>query len=288
MQNHIVAGLIAGTVSTVTLLCATSLVQAASPAPSQTVTIGNQTKNTVGTIVDINQGDISCYLKLRDDAGKLFEESVSFDLCHNKLNGQRVRLTYAMSNVQARSCQGDPSCKKTDRIALVTAATVIGKAQTTITAAKQTSHCTATETVIFSCQTGVKLVSVCASRNLTPATGYLQYRFGTAGQPLELMLPTGEIHPRKAAYGVNVAYAGGGAAWLRFSRGSHAYVVYSGIGRWGPNGATMEKRGLAVENNGKLIANLKCTGKSISELGPHWFTKAGYAPNDKEEFFLPD
>ena len=50
----------------------------------------------------------------------------------------------------------------------------------------------------------------------------------------------------------------------------------------------MEKAGLAVENNGKVIANLKCSGKITSELSPQWYEKVGYQRSDKEEFFIPD
>ena len=103
-----------------------------------------------------------------------------------------------------------------------------------------------------------------------------------------MSLPAGEVHPLKAAYGANEAYAGGGASWLRFRKGTYGYVVYRGIGRWGPKGATLEKQGLAVENNGKVITNLKCRGKDSGELGPQWFEKAGYPRSDKEEFFIPD
>jgi hypothetical protein len=150
------------------------------------------------------------------------------------------------------------------------------------------SFCVAAETVVFTCRTGSKLVSVCASRNLSPTAGYVQYRFGKPGGPLEIAVPEGEVHPRKAAYGANDMYSGGGASWLRFRKGTHAYVVYSGVGRWGAKGATMAKQGLAVENNGKVIAHLKCTGNSSGELGPQWFEKAGFQRSDKDEFFIPD
>ena len=116
----------------------------------------------------------------------------------------------------------------------------------------------------------------------------MQYRFGTPGQTLEIVLPSAEVHPLKAAYGANETYAGGGTSWLRFRRGTYGYVVYSGIGRWGVNGATLDKQGLAVENNGKIIANLKCKGKPDGELGPQWFEKAGFSPNGREDFSIPD
>lgn len=271
----------------------TAFAHAAAAPAAPTVRIGNQTKNTIGTVVDVNQGDIACYLTLKDDAGKEFQESADFELCTTKplRKGQRVQLNYKLANVQSAECQGDPNCKKSDRIALVTSATVISKAisvAVTPAAARQASFCTSTESVVFACTTGSKLVSVCASRNLSSTAGYVQYRFGKPGEPLEMSLPAGEVHPLKAAYGANEMYAGGGASWLRFRKGSYGYVVYSGIGRWGPKGATMEKQGLAVENNGKVIANLKCSGKDSGELGPQWYEKVGYQRSNKEEFFIPD
>ena len=270
-----------------------SFCHAATVPAAPTVKIGNQVKNTVGTVIDLNQGDIACYMILKDDTGKEFNESAVFELCNKRpsLKGQRVALTYKLQNVQSAECQGDPNCKKSHRIALVTSATVLGKGPVTTSApaaTKLSSFCTATETVVFACQVGSKLVSVCASRNLSPTVGYVQYRFGKLGEPLEMTLPTGEVHPRNAAYGKNVGYSGGGASWLRFRKASYSYVVYSGIGRWGPNGATMKKQGLAVENNGKVISNLKCTGKDSGELGPEWFEKAGFQPNENEEFYIPD
>ena len=84
------------------------------------------------------------------------------------------------------------------------------------------------------------------------------------------------------------ARAGCGASWMRFRKGSYGYVVYSGVGRWIPKSESIEKTGLAVENNGKVIANLKCSGRNEGEMGPQWFEKAGYQRSDKEEFFIPD
>jgi hypothetical protein len=274
-------------------LALAGLAQAASPPVSPTISIGNQIKNTVGTVVNLEPGDIACYMTLKNDTGKEFNERADFALCDKKpsLKGQRVQLRYQLQNVQAAEYQGNPECRKSERIPLVMSATVLGKGAATpqgSAAAKQVSFCTPRETVVFTCYTGAKLVSVCASPNLSPTAGYVQYRFGKPGEPLEITLPEGEVHPRKAAYGTNVGYSGGGASWLRFRKAPYAYVVYSGVGRWGPKGATMAKQGVAVENKGKVVANLKCTGNDSGELGPQWFEKAGFQPNDKEEFFIPD
>jgi hypothetical protein len=65
------------------------------------------------------------------------------------------------------------------------------------------------------------------------------------------------------------------------------YVVYTGIGTWGANGASMEKQCVVVERDGKVIANVKCSGKLTSLLGPDWFEKVGVSPN-VEDFAFPD
>lgn len=51
------------------------------------------------------------------------------------------------------------------------------------------THCTEGEVTLFSCQLKKgKTVSVCASKDLSPTTGYLQYRFGKIGK-IEMSLP---------------------------------------------------------------------------------------------------
>jgi hypothetical protein len=41
------------------------------------------------------------------------------------------------------------------------------------------SLCTKSETVVFACKAKAKIISVCASQNLGPHTGYLQFRIGS-------------------------------------------------------------------------------------------------------------
>lgn len=154
--------------------------------------------------------------------------------------------------------------------------------------AQRTSFCTPAETVVFACRTGAKMVSVCASRDTGP-TGTLQYRFGKldGSEPLEQILPEGQVAAARAASGESVAFSGGGGAWLRFRKGQFTYTAYTGIGNWGPRGEKRTKAGLLVEQAGKPLATLKCQGEPISLLGPDWFEKAGVKPG-KEEFDFPD
>jgi len=98
-------------------------VSASAQAPD-TVTIDGQTKKAIGTITAMQDGDIACYLSLKDDLGVTFEEMADFELCRQKsaLVGQRVALTYRPQRVQSGECQGDPGCRKSVLVLVVVAA----------------------------------------------------------------------------------------------------------------------------------------------------------------------
>lgn len=260
------------------------------------VKVGKFTKQAAGTVVDMSAGDIACYLTLKDEQGAEFTEMAEFELCDKPkaYMGRRVALAYTLGTVMSDACQGDPNCKRTQTVALVSSMKVQAPATRApnapaATASQQTTHCTDKETVVFACPTGAKQVSVCAPRNASRTKGYLQYRFGKpdARDALELALPEGELTAAKAATGETVPFAGGGGSWLRFRKGAYGYVVYTGIGKWGPRGETQEKSGLVVERSGKQVAHLTCTGVTQSELGPDWFEKFGVQPKPDEDFLFP-
>ena len=142
------------------------------------------------------------------------------------------------------------------------------------------SHCSAHEQTLFNCSTGNKVVSVCATPDLSADGGSVQYRYGRPGAP-ELVYPTTAAGWRKVTHSGVLTLAGGGGAYLAFTNGPYRYVVYTAIGQgWG------EKAGVVVEKNGKRAASLPCKGKETSELGPDLFTKAGI-PEDTAGFDLP-
>ncbi len=141
------------------------------------------------------------------------------------------------------------------------------------------THCSEQEQIVFSCSLGKKIVSVCASSDLSPDTGYLQYRIGKRNT-LELVLPI-STQPEQHIQARILMFAGGGGGYLRFINGGYHYIVYTAIGKgWGV------KDGVSVEKNNKLIANFKCQDIPVSVLGEAFFTRAGL-PVDRQEFFLP-
>jgi len=148
------------------------------------------------------------------------------------------------------------------------------------TAAAGTSHCSAKEQTLFSCDTGHKTVSVCASPDLSANAGSLQYRFGRLGAP-ELVYPSAEGNWRQVTRGGTLTFAGGGGAYLSFAKGPYRYVVYTAIGKgWG------QKAGVVVEKSGKRLTSLSCTDKETSDLGPDLFARTGIA-EDPASFDVP-
>ncbi|SDW49077.1 hypothetical protein SAMN05421783_104237 [Thiocapsa roseopersicina] len=142
------------------------------------------------------------------------------------------------------------------------------------------SHCSSGELVVFSCDTGKKTVSVCASPDLSARGGWVEYRFGPVGAP-ELVFPAARSHPRHVVQAGTWGFSGGGGAFMQFSKAPYAYTVYTAIGKgWG------EKSGVAVLKNGKRIANLPCLGPVQSELGPDLFGRAGL-DDQPDAFELP-
>ncbi len=91
-----------------------------------TVKIGNETKQTSGLLTGLQSGDVACYLTLKDGKGKEFTEMAIFEICEKtSLVGKRVRLSYRIESVMANSCQGDPECKDSRKLALVSALKVL-------------------------------------------------------------------------------------------------------------------------------------------------------------------
>lgn len=85
------------------------------------VKVGNEMKQTLGKVTDIDKGDNGCYLTLKSETGGELIELGKFELCRQKatLIGKRVALVFSLETVQAASCYGDPKCRKTETVPLV-------------------------------------------------------------------------------------------------------------------------------------------------------------------------
>jgi hypothetical protein len=150
------------------------------------------------------------------------------------------------------------------------------------TAQAASTLCLSAEENIFSCHTAAKkTISVCASKDLAPDRGYLQYRFGSPGK-VEVAVPADRsVSPANSALSGTLVFSGGGGGYLRFTAGDYDYVVYTAVGKgWG------EKDGVAIEKNGKRLSHVSCKDEPESKLGADFSAKAGLK-EDKSYFDLP-
>lgn len=115
-----------------------------------------------------------------------------------------------------------------------------------------TSHCNANENVVFSCNTGKKVVSVCASKAINAKSGYMQYRFGKLGNPEAIIPAKPESFRQNAFYtetivGMGQRRIGYG---LDFKNGPFSYYININTEYGGGT--------LSVYNKDKNIATLTC------------------------------
>lgn len=215
-------------------------------------------------------GDIACYLQLSDGRSLMAD----FALCDERMppHKQTIWLLSEQSRVAAASCEGDPECRDTETVELV----VDWQSEQSASAV-----CEPGSNPVFSCSTGRKRVALCQRPD-----GQLWYRFGVDLDAPEKSL-TVPASAAERVEGATQTYAGGGAAWLRLREGRHAYVLYSGIGRWGEHGEPQAREGIGVERDGKAIAQISCTDTAISELGPDWFEQHRVRAADPDDFELP-
>ncbi|MGX4642036.1 hypothetical protein [Massilia sp. SYSU DXS3249] len=116
------------------------------------------------------------------------------------------------------------------------------------------SLCGAGEPVVFACQVGSKMVSLCRPPG---DRGMLSYRFGKP-EALELSYPE-PGRQASAAFTVKSApLVGGGETTVTFRRGGYTYTIYSRVGR-GEDGMTPEfEDGVIVARRGKVLSRMRC------------------------------
>lgn len=112
------------------------------------------------------------------------------------------------------------------------------------------SLCIEGEIAAWSCDLGQRMVSICASRDLGPDRGYVQYRIGRKGD-VELEYPAERVHPR-GRFAHNVA--ANGDEDISFENGGYEYIVFEIL--------RDDKDGVIVRKDGKEASRLTCNGGS--------------------------
>jgi hypothetical protein len=154
-------------------------------------------------------------------------------------------------------------------------------------AGESATLCAADEQVVFSCSTGPKLISICASSGEGKPAKSLHYRFGKPDH-IELSYPESPGSPADGFTSGAMMFSGGGGAWLRFSRAPYQYTIFSAVGKWGPGGSPKDLAGVAVNQNSMEIANIACRSAVTGPFGPDYFEKAGVKSNPDDDFDIPE
>ena len=118
--------------------------------------------------------------------------------------------------------------------------------------------CNSDEKVVFSCAvSGGKMVSLCASPDLTKASGYLQYRFGNSAS-IQLEYPQRQVSPASAFKYFQAYSSKGGTTAVSFSVDAYRYSAFRTTSAFGYNGA-----GVIVAKAAKRVAHLKCDAATV-------------------------
>jgi hypothetical protein len=118
-------------------------------------------------------------------------------------------------------------------------------------ATARSSHCTHTERVMFSCKLihSKKIVSLCASPNISHSSGYIQYRFGGVHHA-ELVYPSDRDHPRGNFELFHIQFTRASAYGISFKLEGYEYSLRYIVS--GPDPRDDEYQLIAVaENSGE-------------------------------------
>lgn len=147
---------------------------------------------------------------------------------------------------------------------------------------QEKSLCRKDERVVFACNLGKKMVSLCASGG---GSAKYQYRAGTS-QHLELQFPETLSRAEGHFWFSSRPFAGGGSAHIRFKNADYEYILFDYTVRTGfdPNGLNNPQfgSGVAVLQGGNVISMRTCKNDaSINSLAYDEMPKEEYKSYDK-------
>jgi hypothetical protein len=136
------------------------------------------------------------------------------------------------------------------------------------------SLCLTEEEIKFSCKTNNgKLISLCASRDLSATAGGIQYRFGRPGQ-VELGFPQDARTGRTVLSWDLQSHVDSQSYHVRFENGGYSYDLYDQdtLGSAQNHGS-----GVLVEKPGTPVISIGCVGETVLKLD----TLQGVLPGTK-------
>jgi len=125
--------------------------------------------------------------------------------------------------------------------------------------ADEATLCKAHEEVYFSCTSEKKIISLCASGNISPDNGYVQYRFGMADH-IELEFPKRPYPPRNRFTISDISEGNLNFTHIKFNSGKFNYVVFQGF-----------PSGIYIKKSGKLLSSRFCDKGIYQSVSPRAF-----------------
>ena len=127
--------------------------------------------------------------------------------------------------------------------------------------------CTQSEKVLFSCSVkrSAKLVSLCASADVSRTRGYVQYRFGTPGK-VELEYPAEKGGSQDKFEYYHYFRAQFDETEISFSSGGYRYAIFDDYN--GEMRPAVSSQGVRVEDPGNSKkSTLECQGRAKAAYG---------------------
>jgi hypothetical protein len=151
---------------------------------------------------------------------------------------------------------------------------------TSIAGSAGSTLCKSGEATAFACSTGKKDVALCTTGNAQSGGVQMTYRIAPAGQTSPNMVyPEQPTAARFLFKGGSQSFTGDKSmAFVSFDKGAYRYVIYSAEGKG------LDKAGVAVEQEGKRIANLAC---STAVMGDWSVVTSAALPADTRAYNLP-
>lgn len=134
----------------------------------------------------------------------------------------------------------------------------------TLAAELKPNLCSSSEKIVFSCSIKKKIVSLCATPDLTAKTGRLIYRFGSSISAPELEFSSDELGPAASFTANFESWAKGNYSAISFRRGEHTYTVYNRMAVFEENDRS-NGGGVQIYRNHKQVADLWCIDASIRD-----------------------
>lgn len=125
--------------------------------------------------------------------------------------------------------------------------------------------CKKTEINYFSCKAGAQIISLCASRDLSSTSGYMQFRYGRKGN-IEQIFPKEKKHPKGLFSNTHENYTDGVEFGLHFNVGDVTYTVYNTITFPGSNRDQANRHGLRITKGDAFMKETECVPSNPEEV----------------------